>query len=87
MSGLIRRQKEDKLMTAAGDALYLPVPSTVPKPLSLFPMRRQDGRERKPAEQHRIRRLPRHDFPHIAYTSSGYQVVEQVTGKIVDIYT
>ena len=73
-------------MTAAGDILYLPVPSTVPKPLSIFRMKRQDGREQAPAGQHRIYRLPRHDPPHFAYTSNGYQIPQQGTGKIIDIY-
>ena len=73
-------------MTAVGDILYLPVPSTVPKPLSIFGLKRQDSREQEQSGQHRIYRLPRHDATHLSYTSNGYQIPEQGTGKIIDIY-
>lgn len=73
-------------MTAAADVLYLPVPSTVPKPISIFGLKRQGRREQEQPGQHRIYRLPRHDSPHLSYTSNGYQIPQQGTGKIIDIY-
>jgi hypothetical protein len=74
-------------MIATGDILNLPVPSSVPKPFSMSLMKRQDGRGQEPAGQHRIYRLPRNDSSHLAYTSDGYQILQQGTiGKIIDIY-
>lgn len=78
--------KEDKEMTAVGEALYLPVPSPDRTPFSMFHLRRPDSRAQEQAEQHRVYRLPRHDSPHLVYTSNGHQRPRQGTGQIIDIY-
>lgn len=79
-------EREDKDMSAAGEVLYLPVPSPARTPFSMFYLKRQGRHEQEQAGRQRIYRLPRHDSPHFAYTPKGYQIPQQGTGKIIDIY-
>ena len=73
-------------MTAAGEALYLPVPRPARIPLPRFNLERQTTRDQHQTRPHRIYRLPRDDQQRFAYTSNGYRISERVTGQNIDIY-
>lgn len=88
-------------MTAAGEAIYLPIPSPARIPFPRSDPERHTTRDQQQARQHRIYRLPRDDqqtgqhriyrLPRadqqrFAYNSNGYCISRQVTGKNIDIY-
>ncbi|MEJ2155172.1 MAG: hypothetical protein P8X96_07535 [Desulfobacteraceae bacterium] len=72
-------------MTAAGDAVYLPVPSSVKLPFDIFNRPRPYIRQHHPTEQHRIYRMPRQELRRMTYSAKGYAPTSPDTGKIIDI--
>jgi hypothetical protein len=72
-------------MTAVGDAIYLPVPSSNKLPLNVFNRPRPYTRQDQPTEQHRVYRMPRQDWRRMTYGAKGYATPPLETGKIIDI--
>jgi hypothetical protein len=72
-------------MTAVGDAIYLPVPSSIRSPIEIFNRPRPYIRKNNPVAQHRVYRMPRQDWPRMTYGANGYATPPPATGKIIDI--
>lgn len=73
-------------MTVAGDALYLPVPSSMKLPFEVFNRARPYIRQDQPTEHHRVYRMPRQERQRVTYGAKGYAPPPPATGKIIDIH-
>jgi len=72
-------------MTAVGDAVYLPVPSSIKSSIDIFNRPRPYIRKDHPVAQHRVYRMPRQDWQQMTYGAKGYATPPPATGKIIDI--